>query len=210
MQGNCIVRRKRDQPIPQRNMTIDIDEYLKEHLPYSIEIMFSHKSYKENYHEKVIDDNQILRGVFVGSITKGRMLLEVLGIKLHADGEIQDTPRVTKDKIGEDHNNISVYADDLRGKLATVADLKRDFPNEMENVKHYLIAANKYELHLTKQRYDRDLEKYDNALPFILKLIDEHIYLNCEDNKLIREDLINTNGVLAQIFKTKLKESPHA
>lgn len=129
------------------------------------------------------------------------MLLEVLGIKLNADGEVQDTPKVTKDKVGEDHNNIAVYADDLRGKMAKVADLKRDFPNEMIDIKHYLIAANKYELHLTKQRFDRDLEKYDKALPFILKLIDEHIYLNCTENKLIREDLIKTNRVFGEIFK---------
>jgi hypothetical protein len=194
----------------RQKMTIDIDKYLKDHLPYSIEIMFSHEAYKTKYHEKAIDDNQILRGVFVGSITKGRMLLEVLGIKLHADGEVQDAPKVTKDKVGEDGNNIAVYADDLRGKLVVVADLKRDFPNEMQDIKHYLIAANKYELHLTKQRYDRDLEKYDKALPFILKLVDEYIYLNCPDNKLIREDLIKTNRVFGEIFKPKLDETPHA
>jgi len=191
-------------------MTIDIDNYLKEHLPYSIEIMFSHHVYKIKYHEKIIDDNQILRGVFVGSITKGRMLLEVLGIKLHADGEIQDTPKVTKDKIGGDHDNIAVYADDLRGKLANVANLKRDFPDEMEDVRNYLIAANKYELHLTKQRYDRDLKKYDKALPFILKLIDENIYLNCSDNKLIKEELIKTDRVFGEIFKTKRDTTPNA
>ncbi len=182
-------------------MKIDIGKYLREHLPYSIETMFSHHVYKIKYHEKIIDDNQILRGVFVGSITKGRMILEVLGIKLHANGEIQEDPNLTKDKIGEDNKNTSVYADNLGGKLVNVVDLKNNFPDEMENIKHYLIAANKYELHLTKQRYEVDLKKYDKALPFILKLIDEHIYLNCAENRLIREDLLKNNRTLRELFE---------
>lgn len=129
------------------------------------------------------------------------MLLEVLGIKLHADGEIQDYPKITKDKVGEDHNNVAVYIDDLRGKLANVVGLKNVYPEEMENIKHYLIAANKYELHLTKQRYERDLDKSNKAIPFILKLIDEHINLHCPDNKLIRNELIITDIVFGQHFK---------
>lgn len=54
-------------------MAVDIPKYLSEHIPYSIEIMLSHEVYKQKYHEKIIDDNQILRGVFVGSIAKGRI-----------------------------------------------------------------------------------------------------------------------------------------
>src|SRR5687768_12475464 len=123
-------------------MEIDIDKYVCEHVPYSLEIMLSHDVYKNKYHESAIDDNQILRGVFVGSITKGRMLLEVIGIKLHGNGEIQETPKLSRDKPGEDSPDIPVYADNIRGKMADIKYLKENFPADMEKIRHYLIAAN--------------------------------------------------------------------
>lgn len=179
-------------------MNIDIDKYLREHVPASIEIMLSHEVYKEKYHPDKIDDNQILRGVFVGSITKGRMLLEVIGIKLHANGQIHDNPKLTRDKPGEDSNDVPVHADNIRGKMADIAALKNQLSLDMEKIRHYLIAANKYELHLTKQRYDRDLKLYDQAIPVILKLIDEHIYLTHPDNKKIRDELIVGNRTFGE------------
>lgn len=179
-------------------MNIDIDKYLKDHVPYSIEIMLSHEVYKEKYLPKTIDNNQILRGVFVGSLTKGRMLLEVIGIKLHTNGRINDNPRITRDKPGEDSNDVPVHADNIRGKMADIAALKNQIPLDMEKIRHYLVAANKYELHLTKQRYDRDLKLYDQAIPVILKLLDEHIYLAHPDNKKIRDELILDNRTFGE------------
>ena len=174
-------------------MNIDIDKYLREHVPYSIEIMLSHEVYKEKYHHIKIDDNQILRGVFVGSIAKGRMLLEVIGIKLQTNGQINETPDLKRGNPGEDADKTPVHADNIRGKMADIVSLKSRIPQDMEKIRHYLVAANKYELHLTKQRYDRDLKLYDQAIPVILKLIDEHIYLAQPDNKKIREELILSN-----------------
>ncbi len=183
-------------------MNIDIDKYVREHVPYCIEIMLSHEVYRKKYHEK-INDNQILRGVFVGSITKGRMLLEVIGIKLHNNGEIQDEPDLKKDKPGEDLDKTPVHSDDIRGKLANVKALKDEFPEDMEKIRHYLVAANKYELHLTKQQHDRDLIKYDDAIPFIKKLVDEHIYLFHSNNRQIREELLQTNRTFAEAFQDR-------
>ncbi|MGB3947633.1 MAG: hypothetical protein WBM13_06595 [Bacteroidia bacterium] len=174
-------------------MNIDIDKYLREHVTYSIEIMLSHEIYKEKYHQIKIDDNQILRGVFVGSVAKGRMLLEVIGIKLLTNGQINEAPALERDNLGEDSDKTPVHADNIRGKMADIISLNSRIPQDMEKVRHYLVAANKYELHLTKQRYDRDLKLYDQAIPVILKLIDEHIYLAHSENKKIRDELILSN-----------------
>lgn len=183
------------------DIDIDIDKYLRDHVPYSIGVMLSHEIYKEKYHPKTINDDQILHGVFVGSIAKGRMLLEVIGIKLHSNGEIHDNPKIKRDVIGEDSNEVPVHADNIRGKMAVISKLKNEIPSDMAKIKHYLVAANKYELHLTKQRLDRDLNLYDQAIPIILKLIDEHIYLTHPDNKRIRDELIINNRTFGEALK---------
>jgi hypothetical protein len=139
-----------------------------------------------------------MRGVFVGSIAKGRMLLEVIGIKLATNGQIQDVPNIKREKSSKDLVTTSVYSNNLRGKMANVILLKEQVPDDMEKLRHYLIAANKYELHLTIQNYERDLELYNQAIPVILRLIDDHVYKANSENLLIRETLMKENRTFAE------------
>jgi hypothetical protein len=167
----------------------EIEKYLKEHIPYSLNIMLGHIRFINRYYPNPVNDSQILESVFVGSLAKGRMLLEAMGVKLNvAATDIQDTP--SKNIRGKD-----VWADDLNGKLVDIQDLKTNRFIQYDFLKHYLIAANKYELHLTAQDVSRDLDKYNNAIPIIVDLVDQNFYLTTPDNRIMRTELVKT-GVL--------------
>lgn len=142
---------------------IDPEKYLNEHLPYSIRILLAHKKLTNKVYEA---DKDILEAVFVGSLIKGRMLLEVIGITIKRNG------KALRDKeCKEGDGNIN--AAHLGGKIIKCSDI---IEIEKMELLHFLIATNKYEAHLTDQSIDRDLEKIKPAVQIILRLIKENIY----------------------------------
>lgn len=172
----------------------EIEKYLKEHIPYSLNIMLGHIQFIKRYYPSTVNDSQILQSVFVGSLTKGRMLLEAMGVKLNvAATDIQDRPN--KSTKGKD-----VWADDLNGRLVDIQDLKLNNVIQYDFLKHYLIAANKYELHLTTQDVGRDLDKYNKAIPIIVALVDQSFYLTT-NNQTIRAELIENGLLPSDYFK---------
>ncbi|TAL58047.1 MAG: hypothetical protein EPN85_12535 [Bacteroidetes bacterium] len=142
---------------------IDKEKYLKEHLPYSIRILLAHEKLTRKIYE---GDKDILEAIFVGSLIKGRMLLEVIGITIKRDGS---SLRDMEWKEGDGNIN----ATHLDGKIIKCSDV-----NEKEKMEllHFLIATNKYEAHLTDQSIERDLAKIKPAVRIILRLIEENIY----------------------------------
>src|ERR1700759_4119392 len=97
--------------------SIDIEKYLDEHLPYSIRILLTHKKLTENTYQ---GDPDLLESCFVGSLIKGRMLLEMLGV-----GHNAKTGAIKK----YDHHENDISATDLRGKLI---DLSSDLTDQQK------------------------------------------------------------------------------
>jgi hypothetical protein len=115
-----------------------------------------------------------------------------MGVKLNVvANDIQDNPN--KNTKGKD-----IRADDLNGKLEDIPNLRKNKPTDFKCLKHYLIAANKYELHLTAQDVPRDLDLYDKAIPIIIKMIDECFY--SQSNQNIRAELISKNKLPSDYF----------
>jgi len=142
---------------------IDVQKYLKEHIPYSIKILMTLRKLSSNTY---YGDPDILNAAFVGSIVKGRMLLEVLGISLRKNGkELYNRER--------NPNGDDLTAEDFGGKLVKVEDLNKE---KYETIKQFLVAVNKYEAHLTEQNVGRDLKKVKSGYELIFQLVKENVY----------------------------------
>ncbi len=138
-------------------------DYYNDHLPYSIGIFLKHKNLTAGRYRGDVD---ILNAVFVGSIVKGRMLLDMLGIALN---QAKPPQLYRKEPKGDD-----VCATHLaNGTMVVIDDLSDEDKNAL---KHFLIAVNKYEAHLTKQEVPRDLDQIKPAYQVILRLVRDHVY----------------------------------
>jgi hypothetical protein len=111
---------------------MDTDRFFKIDLERDIKILLSH--YR---HHQVLGqgDDDILNAVFVGSIVKGRLFLDMLGFKADKDNQSLFEGKV---------NTGDINARSLEGRLATKTDLKT---GEEKILYNFLTSVNKAEAH---------------------------------------------------------------
>lgn len=131
---------------------IDKEKYFEEHIPYNLGILLAH--YK-NTKKPWTQDQNILRAMLVGSLVKGRLFLEVLGIT-YSETEGKLVPKL-KGKLD------NIYSTDLGGDMIIIDTLDNA---TKELLYKYLYITNKAEAHFTTDR------PYDNSVihPAILKI----------------------------------------
>lgn len=139
---------------------MNADSFYKIHLERDIKVLLAH--YKN---EKKLGNgaDDILNAVFVGSLVKGRLFLDMLGIKAN-----KKTKKVNFHRSNPD----DITADIIGGRLANENDLT-DYEKEMLN--QFLTAVNKAEAHRDGSEENRDGIIHPSIL-LILKLVNMCIY----------------------------------
>lgn len=137
-------------PIEKKNQLLKID------IPYSMGIMNAHSKNTENpWH----GDVNILNAMFVGSLIKGRLFLELLGLKLnHGRLDIKS-------------GGTDIRIEELGGTRVVISDLSAD---QIEILRKFLISTNKHEAHLTVVDHD-NLEHIKPAIQLINILLKKHL-----------------------------------
>ena len=113
-----------------------IQHILNIDIPYSIGIMNAHSrsTVKAWY-----GDKHVLNAMFVGSLIKGRLFLELLGLKLEDK------------KLALKHKSSDISIEALGGTRVSLEELSSD---QTETLRKFLISTNKHEAHLTSQEHD--------------------------------------------------------
>jgi hypothetical protein len=143
------------------------DKFFKDHLPYNIGILLAHYI---NTKKSWQGDKYILQSMFVGSIIKGRLFLETMGVTYSKSNGL----------VIHNRNDDTVYARHLDGKEIDIDKLDENTCNLLYD---FLFLTNKAEAHLTSLE---DIERVNRqhiihpAILKILELVKEHIYDNRE------------------------------
>lgn len=133
-----------------------IEHILKIDLPYSLGIMNAHSiNTKKPWH----GNKHVLNAMFVGSLIKGRLFIELLGLKL-------ENKRLSEKKGGADINieslgGTKVYLNELSGE-------------QIEILRKFLVSTNKHEAHLTNQE-NEGLDHIKPGFDLINALIRKHV-----------------------------------
>ena len=138
---------------------MDIDQFININLERDIKILLSH--YK---HHKVLGqgDDDILNAVFVGSIVKGRLLIDMLGIKANSSGGLN----FDQEKSGD------INAILIGGRLAKHIDLLEGEENMLSD---FLTSVNKAEAHRNGYDQNNDAKIHPSILT-VLRLVNTCIY----------------------------------
>jgi hypothetical protein len=132
---------------------------LAKDIPYSLGILNAHSKYTS---KPWTGDPDILRAMFVGSLIKGRLFLELLGVCVNKNKELKRKERYLEDDI---------RIEDLGG---TTVDLETLQTQEKEILAKFLISTNKHEAHLASPEND-DLEHIKPAILLINQLLRKHL-----------------------------------
>ena len=126
-------------------------------LPYSLGIMNAHTSNtRKPWHRY----KHLLNAMFVGSLIKGRLFIELLGLKL-------DNKSIAQKKLGGSDINI----ENLGGTRVLLEDLSSE---QKEILCKFLISTNKHEAHLTHQEYG-SLDHIKPGFELINTLLKKHL-----------------------------------
>lgn len=138
---------------------MDINKFFEDDLERDIKVLLAH-----HRHHKTLGQgsDDILNAVFVGSVIKGRLFLDMLGIK--ADGLHKSV------KTGQSKKN-DINALTVGGRLADSEDIN----GKEDLLFHFLTSVNKAEAH--RDGYDTNNDDaFHPGIEFILQLVDNCIY----------------------------------
>lgn len=138
---------------------MDIEKFIQTDLERDIKILLAHYKHHEILGQK---NDDILNAVFVGSIVKGRLLLDMLGIKANSEGGLY----FDKEKSGD------INAKSIGGRLAKPSDLIKGEENQLCN---FLTSVNKAEAHRNGYAQNNDDLIHPGILT-ILRLVNICIY----------------------------------
>jgi len=148
---------------------MDVDKFINIDLNRDLKILLAHYKHHLVLGQK---DDDILNAVFVGSLVKGRLLLDMLGIKANSSGGLH----FDKEKNGD------INAKSIGGRFASPNDLKNGEENMLCN---FLTSVNKAEAH--RNGYDQNNDNLIHpSILTILRLVNTCIYQH--SNKQISYD----------------------
>lgn len=138
---------------------MDIDKFINIDLERDLKILLAHYKHHEVLGQR---NDDILNAVFVGSLVKGRLLLDMLGIKANASGGLN----FDKEKTGD------INAKSIGGRFAMLNDLKDGEENMLCS---FLTSVNKAEAH--RNGYDQNNDDLIHpSILTILRLVNVCIY----------------------------------
>lgn len=148
-------------PIDSVMLQPDVKKHiLEEDIPYSLGIMNAHSKHTQT---SWTGDQNILRAMFVGSLIKGRLFLEFLGVTIDNRGFLKAKSNYRNDDISIEHLGGTMV------KLDALTDI------EQEIIRKFLISTNKHEAHLTPPEEENDLDHITPAFRIINQLLAKHL-----------------------------------